>query len=58
MFSEGSEKLLLDDSGEGLGTQDDHADAMINVRTNQQFKSPAIEENQESSRLFPIDKLE
>ena len=58
MFSEGSEKLLLDDSGEGFDAQDDHADAMINVMTNQQFKSPVIEENQESSKLFPIEKLE
>ena len=57
MFSEGSEKLLLDDSGEALGTQDDHA-ALINVMTNQQFKSPVIEEKQESSKFFPIDKLE
>ena len=31
---------------------------MINVMTNQQFKSPEIEANQESSKLFPIDKLE
>ena len=45
MFSEGSEKLLLDDSGEGLGTQDDNVDAMINVMTNQQFKSSSIDEN-------------